>query len=196
MLLLIFCKKKRWKGYLCVSDGAHILCDGCVSVHTRVGTVLASLWPPLCASVNYQVKNKDSLIFMLFSSNLSRGFVFISPHNTTGVPKYSGCLWFMHNFKIGPIQSSINLFIYLSLDWPKYQDLRQKSKSLRLLHISYTMHYFSITNKCNITQVCGEEGASASSALCGLALGHYQKDKVSNEKGWNDFAVQGDMTRP
>lgn len=55
------------------------------------------------------------------------------------------------------------------------------------------MHYFSFTHKCNVTEVCGEEGASASSALWSLALGHNRKDKISNENGWNDFAAQGGM---
>lgn len=51
MLLLMFCKKKRWKGFLCVSDGAHILCNSCVSVDTRVGMVLASLATIMCGAV-------------------------------------------------------------------------------------------------------------------------------------------------
>lgn len=55
----------------------------------------------------------------------------------------------------------------------------QRTSSIRLLLSSYTMHYFCLTDKCNITQVCegDTEGDSASSALWSLALGRNQKER-------------------
>lgn len=81
---MMLCKiEERWTGLLYVSYGACTLYDRCILKDTTVEKDFCHHYVWRCASVNSQMENKNTMIFMQFSPIFKRRFFwFITPITT------------------------------------------------------------------------------------------------------------------